>query len=96
MGYLCQVYICILVVPWDHKVLLRVCSAFEVKIEGKEVEYSRNQYFARRIRKTPYGTGSVQLICINLIFATQIKKKGTYYKHPKRGFFWSLGGHWDR
>ena len=64
--------ICILVVPWDHKVLLRVCSAFEVKIEGKEVEYSRNQYFVRRIRKTTYGTGSVQLICINLIFANLI------------------------
>ena len=31
--------ICILV-PWDHKVLLRVCNAFEVKIEGKEVEYT--------------------------------------------------------
>ena len=32
--------ICILVVPWDHKVLLRVCSAFEVKIEGKVAETS--------------------------------------------------------
>ena len=31
--------ICILV-PWDHKVLLRVCSAFKVKIEGKVVEYT--------------------------------------------------------